>query len=102
MKKKIFGGIAVLAIAAVAAWNVSVNKQTEGFSTIMLANVQALAQESNPNVITCYNTARISPTTPGTPEPVWTITFCNGCSTATCYEYRDSGSCTVNSGFRYV
>ena len=48
MKKKIFGGIAVLAIAAVAAWNVSVNKQTEGFSTIMLANVQALAQESNP------------------------------------------------------
>ena len=46
MKKKIFGGIAVLAIAVVAAWNVNVNSRTNGMSDVMLANVEALAQES--------------------------------------------------------
>jgi hypothetical protein len=47
MKKNILGGIAVLAIAAVAAWNVSVNKQSKGLSGIMLTNIEALAQESS-------------------------------------------------------
>ena len=45
MKKKIFGGIAVLAIAAIAAWNVNVNSRTNGMSNVMLANVEALAEE---------------------------------------------------------
>jgi hypothetical protein len=47
MKTKIFGGIAVLAIAAVATWNVSVNISSERdkLSEISLANVEALAQE---------------------------------------------------------
>jgi hypothetical protein len=44
MKKKILGGIAVLAIAAVAAWNVGLSSQkNDGLSDIMLANVEALA-----------------------------------------------------------
>ncbi|GHT65362.1 hypothetical protein AGMMS50239_24960 [Bacteroidia bacterium] len=48
MKKKIFGGIAVLAIAAVAAWNVNLNSQKSDLSDVFLANVEALAQgESN-------------------------------------------------------
>jgi hypothetical protein len=46
MKKYIISGIAVLAIAAVAAWNVSVNSQNSALSDIQLANVEALAQES--------------------------------------------------------
>ena len=47
MKKKIFGCIAVLAIAAVAAWNVSVNfsSQKDELSDIFLANADALAIE---------------------------------------------------------
>jgi Tfp pilus assembly protein FimT len=51
MKKKIFGLIAVLAIAAVAAWNVSVNfsSQKNELSDISMANVEALAQENGGN-----------------------------------------------------
>lgn len=47
MKKFIFGGIAVLAVTAVAAWNVSVNfgSQKSELSDISLANVEALADE---------------------------------------------------------
>jgi hypothetical protein len=45
-KNKIFGGIAVLAIAAVAAVNISVNAQKESpLSMFALANVEALADE---------------------------------------------------------
>jgi len=44
MKKKIFGGIVVLAIAAVAAFNVNFNSQKKDMSTLGLANVEALAQ----------------------------------------------------------
>ena len=44
MKKKIFGGIAVLAIAAVAAIGVNFNSQKKEISTLGLANVEALAQ----------------------------------------------------------
>jgi hypothetical protein len=47
MKKYIISGIAVLAIAAVAAWNVGLSSQkNDGLSDVMLANVEALAQES--------------------------------------------------------
>jgi hypothetical protein len=48
MKKKFLYGISVLAIAAVAVWNVSVNlnlQTNNSFSDVMLANVEALAQE---------------------------------------------------------
>jgi hypothetical protein len=47
MKKKIFGGIAVLAIAAVAVVNVNLNSQNNDLSDISLANVEALAVESD-------------------------------------------------------
>jgi hypothetical protein len=43
MNKKILYGIAVLAIAAVAAWNVNLNSQSSDLSDISLANVEALA-----------------------------------------------------------
>jgi hypothetical protein len=45
MKKKIFGGIALLAIAAVVAWNVDLNSQSNDLSDISLANIEALAGE---------------------------------------------------------
>jgi len=46
MKKKFFGSLAVLAIAAVAAFNVNVNTQENGLSDVSLDNVEALASES--------------------------------------------------------
>ena len=52
MRKKIIGGFAVLAIAAMAAWNVNYGSQTKGMSDLELANVEALAQNEggeNPN-----------------------------------------------------
>jgi hypothetical protein len=59
--KYILGSLAVLAIAAVAAWNVNLNSQKNELSDILLANVEALAQESDwlrpcPNT---YGTCRI-------------------------------------------
>ena len=43
MKKKIFGGIAVLAIAAVAVLNVNFSANNDNSSVCFLANVEALA-----------------------------------------------------------
>lgn len=45
MKKKIFVGIAVLAITAIASFNVNLNTNSE-VSLLTLANVEALASES--------------------------------------------------------
>lgn len=47
MKKKIFGGIAVLAIAAFAAFNMNVNTQENQASSLTLANIEALAQNES-------------------------------------------------------
>jgi hypothetical protein len=56
MKKKILGGIAVLAIAVVAAWNVNLSSQSNDLSDISLANVEALAIENDPIVLPKDNT----------------------------------------------
>ena len=63
MKKKIFGGLFILAIAAVAAFNVSMNMQDNQLSALALANVEALAGEIPPTppikwlqmTLPCYN-----------------------------------------------
>ena len=47
MRKKIFGGIAALAIAATIAFNVNLSNQGNGLSDVSLANVEALAQEGD-------------------------------------------------------
>jgi hypothetical protein len=48
MKKKIIGGLLVLAIAAVAAFNMNLNlAQESNMSPLALANVEALAQNEN-------------------------------------------------------
>lgn len=48
MKKKIFGGLSVLVIAVVAAFNVnlSLDYSDSNLSSLALANLEALAQES--------------------------------------------------------
>jgi hypothetical protein len=54
MRKKIFCGIAVLAIATLVAWNVSLNSQKSNkLSDTMLANVEALASIENTTPKTC-------------------------------------------------
>ena len=45
MNKKIFYGIAVFVVAAMAAWNVNISAQKSGLSDVSLANVEALATE---------------------------------------------------------
>ncbi|MDL2241948.1 NVEALA domain-containing protein [Bacteroidales bacterium OttesenSCG-928-L03] len=47
MKKKIFGGILVIALAVVAAFNVNLNSGNNELSLLCLANVEALAVETN-------------------------------------------------------
>jgi hypothetical protein len=47
--KLIFGGIAVLVIAAVAAWNVGLSSQKSKLSGTMLENVEALSSETGGN-----------------------------------------------------
>ena len=59
MKKKIFSGISVLAIAAVAAANVNLGMtKSSDLSLLGLANVEALAsnESSSTPVETCYYT----------------------------------------------
>jgi hypothetical protein len=50
---KIFGGIVVLAIAAVAAFNVNMNTQKGELSDLSLANVEALAQGEGGSTFYC-------------------------------------------------
>ena len=54
MLKKLFYGVAVLIIAAVAAFNVNLNSNGDGLSDISLANVEALA-DFELNGGTCLN-----------------------------------------------
>ena len=44
MKRKILLGSIVMAIAAMAAWNVNIGSQMDDMSDLSLANVEALAQ----------------------------------------------------------
>ena len=48
MKKKLLYGLAVVVIAAVAAFNMNVSSNEYGLSDVSLANVEALAQGENP------------------------------------------------------
>ena len=59
MKKKIFGGLLVLAIAAVAAFNLNLNSEDSGFSLLSLVNVEALAgdDENTGKLDTSYDRA---------------------------------------------
>jgi len=52
MKKYIFGGIAVLALAATTTFNVNLASKTNSMPDVMLANVEALAASES---ITCPN-----------------------------------------------
>jgi hypothetical protein len=62
MKKKILGGIAMLAIAAVAVVNVNLNSQGHELSAISLANVEALAEdEDSENKKSCFKTVTEAP-----------------------------------------
>ena len=60
MKKIILGGIAAIVIAALAVVNVNLNSQSENLlSDLVLANVEALAQESgdyNKSYVHCDGT----------------------------------------------
>jgi hypothetical protein len=47
MSRRILGGIALLAIAAVAAWNVNLSTKSNNLSSISLANVEALADDED-------------------------------------------------------
>ena len=49
MKRKIFAVVVVFAITAAIAFNVSLSKQNKGMSDVLLANVEALADDENCN-----------------------------------------------------
>ncbi|MBE8722336.1 NVEALA domain-containing protein [Sphingobacterium pedocola] len=49
MRKKILGSLAVIAIAAVATFNVTIGTPNSATATISLSNVEALADGENPN-----------------------------------------------------
>jgi hypothetical protein len=48
MRKKIFGAIAVVAIAGAIALNVNLKTQAQGTSQLTLSNIEALAQSEGP------------------------------------------------------
>lgn len=54
MKKKILFGVAALAIATVAAFNVNVKTKNDNISLLSLSNIEALAQESGTPAGRCY------------------------------------------------
>jgi hypothetical protein len=96
MKKYIISGIAVVIIAAVAAVNMSVSKQSQGLSRIMLTNIEALAQESGGSGMTldCWHTIANDPNDHSkTPTHK---TYCGSCEPKLVKIWSDSGTCTKN------
>jgi hypothetical protein len=53
MKKKIIGGIAIVAYAAIIGLNVKMNSQESKLTNLALANVEALAEETGGNAHDC-------------------------------------------------
>ena len=51
--KKLIVGFAFIAVAAIAAWNVSVNSNKYGLSDVSLANVEALARSEADDLAIC-------------------------------------------------
>ena len=84
MRKKIIGGFAVLAIAAVAAWNMNINNNNSLYlSDISLENMEALANE-NEHVVGL----------PGTNWKIFTIT----CTYSTTNSNTNSTSVGISAG----
>lgn len=56
MKKKVFGVVALIAIAVAAGWNYQQSKQESEISDLTLANVEALASGESSNCPNgCYD-----------------------------------------------
>lgn len=49
MKKNFFGGLFIVALVAIAAFNINMNVNNNEMSTLSLANVEALAQNEDGN-----------------------------------------------------
>jgi hypothetical protein len=71
----------VMAVVALAGWNVSQSRSEEWLSDVALENVEALAQESGSAYCTCTKTCQ------------------NGTTTASCTGYT---KCKCNAGSWYV
>ena len=93
-KKTIFGSIAVLVIAAMAAFNVNVNSQEKGLSDVSLANVEALANET-PDWWGGYTTGSKSFTRPDGSE--FTIPCCVPSVETNACDYNRTGCITNES-----
>jgi hypothetical protein len=95
MRKKIFSGIAVLAIVAVSAWNVSLNTKSNNLSDVSLVNVEALANpDGSGSIEVGTNGSGIyAKATYGWKfENGQQLKFIAGC------EVSSSGSCTLSAG----
>ena len=56
MKKRILGAVAVIAIVAMAAFNMNVSADNSDFSALTLSNVEALASgEADSKKYKCYS-----------------------------------------------
>jgi hypothetical protein len=94
MKKKILGGIALLGIAAVAAWNVNLNSQSSDLSDVSLANVEALANgESSSKSIDCWQEISSSHSNAMSAE-LTHKTYCGECSAKLDRSWSSSSSCS--------
>lgn len=56
MNNKIIGAVVVMAIAAVTAFNLSINAENNELSALLLDNVEALASSESGSGMKCWNT----------------------------------------------
>jgi hypothetical protein len=86
MMRKIFGFLVVIAIAVMAMWNVNFSSKTNGFSDVMLANVEALAQSE-------FDDADCSDGVPRLMCRIWVVT----------YNFtKDEWTCTTGGEYKCV
>ena len=65
MKNKVFYGIIVMAIVSVATFNLRLRSEISGLSDVMLANIQALAENemgTEGDINSCYMGTAYNPT----------------------------------------
>jgi len=101
MKKLFFTACAVACtVCVISVVCLGQIKMNRSISKSALANVEALTDNEQINVLTCYNTYRV--TTNDSTENVWIIVSCDGCNSVEAFEFIDKGSCTSNTGIIYA
>lgn len=88
MKNKIYSGVFIVALVALATLNINLNKVGNTYDFNM-ANVEALAEEAGVTV-PCYQTV-----SSGGNTPIYIVRYCGDCTATSVRKYSSTSTCVT-------